>query len=46
MSRIRSAEDVYQVLTDKEVLEKVLKQELKNEHIQYKDSRLGGANQF
>jgi hypothetical protein len=35
--RIKSAEDVYNVLTDKETLEKVLQQGLKEEHKQYKD---------
>ena len=35
--RIRSAEDAYQVLTDKETLGKVLQQGLKEEHMQYKD---------
>jgi hypothetical protein len=35
--RIKSAEDVYHVLTDKETLEKVLNQGLKEEHKQYKD---------
>jgi hypothetical protein len=35
--RIKSAEDVYQVLTDKEALEMVLQQGLKGEHMQYKD---------
>ena len=35
--RIKSAEDVYHVLTDKETLEKVLQQGLKEEHKQYKD---------
>jgi hypothetical protein len=35
--RIKSAADAYHVLTDKEVLEKVLQQGLKEEHIQYKD---------
>jgi hypothetical protein len=35
--RVRSAEDVYQVLTDKETLEIVLQQGLKEEHMQYKD---------
>jgi hypothetical protein len=32
--RIRRAEDVYKVLTDKETLEKVLDQGLKEEHKQ------------
>ncbi|MFZ0345633.1 MAG: hypothetical protein WAL24_10805 [Nitrososphaeraceae archaeon] len=36
--RIRNAEDVYKVLIDKEVLEKVLQQGLKEEQKQYKDS--------
>ena len=35
--RIKSAEDVYQALTDKEALEKVLQQGLKEEHMQHKD---------
>jgi dsDNA-binding SOS-regulon protein len=35
--RIKSAQDVYHVLTDKETLEKVLQQGLKDEHKQYKD---------
>jgi hypothetical protein len=35
--RIRSAADAYQVLTDKEILQKVLQQGLKEEYIQYKD---------
>jgi hypothetical protein len=35
--RIKSAEDVYQVLTDKNALEKVLQQGLKEEHMQYRD---------
>jgi hypothetical protein len=35
--RIKSAEDVYHVLTDKETLEKVLQQGLKEEHKRYKD---------
>jgi hypothetical protein len=35
---IKSAEDVFHVLTDKEVLEKVLQQGLKEEQKQYKDS--------
>ena len=34
---IKSAEDVYHVLTDKETLEKVLHQGLKDEHKLYKD---------
>jgi hypothetical protein len=34
--RIKSAEDVYKVLTDKEALEKVMQQGLKEEHKQYK----------
>jgi hypothetical protein len=33
---IKSAEDVYKVLTDKEALGKVLQQGLKEEHKQYK----------
>ena len=37
MFRVKSAEDVYQVLTDKETLEKVLQQGLKGEHMQYRD---------
>ena len=36
--RIKSAEDVYQVLTNREALEKVLRQGLKEEHMQYKDN--------
>jgi hypothetical protein len=39
--RIKSAEDVYNVLTDKETLEKVLLQGLKEEHMQYKDNIVG-----
>jgi hypothetical protein len=35
--RIRSVKDVYHVLTDKETLEKVLQQGLKEEHKQHKD---------
>ena len=35
--RIKSAEDVYHVLIDKETLEKVLQQGLKDEHKRYKD---------
>ena len=35
--KIRSVEDVYHVLTDKETLEKVLQQGLKEEHRHYKD---------
>jgi hypothetical protein len=35
--RIRSAADAYEALTNKETLEKVLYQGLKEEHIQYKD---------
>jgi hypothetical protein len=35
--RIKSAKDVYNVLTDKETLEKVLDQGLKEEHKKYKD---------
>jgi hypothetical protein len=35
--RIKSVEDVIHVLTDKEILEKVLHQGLKEEHKQYKD---------
>ena len=35
--RIKSAEDVYYILTDKEALEKILQQGLKEEHKQYKD---------
>ena len=38
--RIRSTEDIYHVLTDKETLEKVLHQGLKEEHKQYKDKIL------
>jgi hypothetical protein len=36
--RIKSVEDVYNVLTDRETLEKVLLQGLKEEHMQHKDS--------
>ena len=36
--RIKNVKDVYHVLTDKETLEKVLEQGLKEEHKQYKDS--------
>jgi hypothetical protein len=36
--RIRTAKDVYNVLIDKETLEKVLQQGLKEEHMQHKDS--------
>jgi hypothetical protein len=36
--RIKSGEDVFHVLTDKEVLEKALQQGLKEEQKQYKDS--------
>ena len=35
--RIRSAADAYEVLTNKETLEKVLHQGLKEEHMRYKD---------
>jgi hypothetical protein len=35
--RIKSTKDVYHVLTDKETLEKVLQQGLKDEHKRYKD---------
>lgn len=35
--RIKSGKDVYHVLTDKDALEKVLQQGLKEEHKQYKD---------
>jgi hypothetical protein len=35
--RIKSVEDVYHVLTNKETFEKVLHQGLKEEHKQYKD---------
>ena len=38
MFRIKSAEDVYHVLTNKETLEKLLLQSLKEEHKQYQDS--------
>jgi DNA-binding transcriptional MerR regulator len=38
--KIRSPEDVYHVLIDKETLEKVLQQGLKEEHKQYKDKIL------
>jgi hypothetical protein len=34
---VKSAKDVYHVLTDKEILEKVLHQGLKEEHRKYKD---------
>jgi hypothetical protein len=34
--RIKSTADAYQVLTDKETLEKILQQGLKEEHMQYK----------
>jgi hypothetical protein len=34
---VRSAQDVYRILTDREILEKVLQQGLKEEHVQYKD---------
>jgi hypothetical protein len=34
---IKNAQDVYRVLTDKEALEKVLQQGLKDEHKRYKD---------
>ena len=37
MCKIKSAEDVYQVLTNEETLEMVLQQGLKEEHMQYKD---------
>jgi hypothetical protein len=36
--RIRTAKDMYNVLIDKETLEKVLQQGLKEEHMQHKDS--------
>ena len=36
--KIRSVEDVYHILTDKETLEKVLQQGLKEEHRQDKDN--------
>ena len=36
--RVKNVEDVYQVLTNKETLEKMLEQGLKEEHKQYKDS--------
>jgi hypothetical protein len=36
--RIKNAKDVYNVLTNKEILEKVLQQGLKEEHRRYKDS--------
>jgi len=36
--RIKSAEDVYNILTYKETLEKILLQGLKEEHMQYKDT--------
>jgi hypothetical protein len=35
--RIKSVEDVYHALTDKDTLEKILQQGLKEEHKQYKD---------
>ena len=35
--RIRSAADAYQALTNRETLEMVLQQGLKEEHMQYKD---------
>ena len=35
--QIKSAKDAYHVLTNKEILEKVLQQGLKEEHTQYKD---------
>jgi hypothetical protein len=35
--RIRSVEDAYHALTDKETLEKILQEGLKEEHKQYKD---------
>ena len=35
--RIKSVEDVYQVLTNRETLEMVLQQGLKEEHMQYRD---------
>jgi hypothetical protein len=35
--RIKSAEDIYHTLTNRETLEKVLQQGLKEEHKQYKD---------
>jgi hypothetical protein len=35
--RIRSVADAYEALTNKEILEKVLQQGLKKEHVQYKD---------
>lgn len=35
---IKSAEDVFHVMRDKEVLKKVLQQGLKEEHKQYKES--------
>ena len=35
--RIRSSEDAYQVLTNRETLEIVLQQGLKEEYVQYKD---------
>ena len=38
MFRIRSAPDAYQALTNRETLEMVLQQGLKEEHMQYKDS--------
>jgi hypothetical protein len=35
--RIKSIEDVYYILTDKEALDRILQQGLKKEHMQYKD---------
>jgi hypothetical protein len=35
--RIRTAADAYQVLTNRETLEIVLQQGMKEEHMQYKD---------
>jgi hypothetical protein len=37
MFKIKSIEDVHHVLTNKEILEKVLDQGLKEEHKQFKD---------
>lgn len=39
--RIKSAKDVYNVLTDTETLQKVLKQGLKEEHKQHNDIIVG-----
>ena len=34
---VNSAQDAYHILTNREILEKVLQQGLKEEHVQYKD---------